>query len=249
MLLHSLRSVFVATSMASVACSRPLPTATFACEGGDSIVVAIGPRYAQLHLPPDRIVRLYPARAASGATYSDGRYTLRTKGNEAVLERGGDVILHGCRSGTGGPSPSVGADTGLNPARGRAVSDSIDSLTVSLEPMQRTLESEARGLGARVLSLWADSGRPVKLSVTEPAVGGGMGGLTRYYFVGGRLEVVVGPVSQYLFRDTTLILWTTDSVHGGTEIPLRDMVARQNFVLGEVRQYLAMFGIEAGGSP
>ena len=206
-------------------------------------MVAIGPRYAQLHLPPDRIVRLYPERTGSGASYSDGRYTLRTKGTEALLERGGDVILRGCRSG-GAAADSVVADAAPSPARARAVSDSIDSLTVSLTPMTRKLVPEAQGRDPRVLTLWADSGRPVKLSVTEPAATGGAGGLTSYYFVGGRLEVVRGPVSEYLFRDTTLILWTTDSLHQGAEIPLRDMVARQNFVLGEVRQYLAMFGVE-----
>jgi hypothetical protein len=71
-----------------------------------------------------------------------------------------------------------------------------------------------------------------------------MAGPTIYYFTGGRLEVVRGPVSQYVFRDTTLILWTTDSLQQVADVPLRDMVARQNFVLGEVRQYLAMFGVE-----
>ena len=136
------------------------------------------------------------------------------------------------------------ADAAQSPARARALADSIDSLTVTLTPVTRKLVPEAQGRDPRVLSLWADSGPPVKLSVTEPSVTGGTNGLTSYYFVDGRLEMVQGPVSQYLFRDTTLILWTTDSLHQGTEIPLRDMVARQNFVLGEVRQYLAMFGVE-----
>ena len=247
--LRFLRYVLVVAVPATAACSKPVPGKTYACEGGDSIVVAIGPRYAQLRLPPDRIVRLYPERTASGASYSDGRYTLRTKGTEALLERGGDVILRDCRSGTVEARPDLATEVAPSPDRARAVADSIDSLTVSLTPMTRKLEPEARGKAPRVLSLWADSGRPVKLSVTEPAVAGGTDGANTYYFVGGRLEVIRGPVSQYLFRDTTLILWTTDSVHQAAEIPLRDMVARQNFVLGEVRQYLAMFGIEPGGSP
>jgi len=242
--LRFLRYVLVTAIPAAAACGRPVPSTTFACEGGDSIVVAIGPRFAELHLPPDRVVRLYPERTASGAGYSDGRYTLRTKGDEALLERGGDVILRGCRAGTAAAPLGLATDSAPSPARARALSDSIDSLTVTLTPVTRKLVPEAQGRDPRVLSLWADSGRPVKLSVTEPSVTGGTNGLTSYYFVNGRLEVVQGPVSQYLFRDTTLILWTTDSLHQGTEIPLRDMVARQNFVLGEVRQYLAMFGVE-----
>jgi hypothetical protein len=84
----------------------------------------------------------------------------------------------------------------------------------------------------------------VKLSVTERTDAGSMSGQTIYYFIGGRLAVVRGPVSQDVFRDTTLILWTTDSLQHVEDVPLRDMVARQNFVLGEVRQYLAMFGVE-----
>jgi len=238
--LRSLRPVLVATVLASAACSRPLPTTTFLCVGGDSIVVAFGSRFAELHLPPDRVVRLSPERAASGARYGDGRYLLHTKGPEARLERGGDIILSGCRIANASPEP----DSALTPARAQAIADSIDSLTVSLEPLTRTLQPEAKGWDPRVLSLWADSGRPVKLSVTEPTDAGTMSGRTVYYFAGGRLEVVRGTVSQYVFRDTTLILWTTDSLQHVEDVPLRDMVARQNFVLGEVRQYLAMFGVE-----
>lgn len=95
-----------------------------------------------------------------------------------------------------------------------------------------------------MISLWVASGRPVRLTVSEPGDSGRSGGLSSYYFRDGRVEVVRGPQTQYVFRDTTLIFWTTDSLRPIPDIPLRDMVARQNFVLGEVRQYLAMFGIE-----
>ncbi len=204
------------------------------------MVVAFGPRYAELKLPPDRSVRLYPEPAASGAKYSDGRYTLHTNGGEALLERGGTVLQSGCRSEAAIPEP----DSAASPERVRLVADSIDALTAELEPQVRRLQPEARGWEPRLLSLWVDSGVPLKLSVTEPTEAGKMDGRANYYFVEGRLEVVRGSVSQYLFRDTTLILWTTDSTQQVAEIPLRDMVARQNYVLGEVRQYLAMFGLE-----
>jgi membrane-bound inhibitor of C-type lysozyme len=229
-----------ATLLAIAACSRPVAPTTYLCPGGDAIVVAFRPRFAELHLPPDRTVRLYPERAASGVRFSDGRYTLHTRGGEARLERGGQVLLSACRTAEAIPEP----DSAPSPERARQVADSIDGLTGALEPQTRRLQPEARGWQPRVLSLWADSGRAVKLTVTEPNGAGVMDSRTEYYFVGGRLEVVRGPVSQYLFRDTTLILWTTDSLQRAAEIPLRDMVARQNFVLGEVRQYLAMFGVD-----
>ena len=92
--------------MALQACSRPLATTTYQCAGGDSIVAGFGPKFAELHLPPNRVVRLYPEPAASGARYSDGRYAVQTKGGEALLEPGGKVVLQrvSCRGSSGGRS-------------------------------------------------------------------------------------------------------------------------------------------------
>lgn len=235
-----LRFLCAATLLASTACSRPLPTTAFVCEGGDSLVAAFGPQFVELHLPPDRVLRLPPVPAASGVRYSDGRYTLHSTGAEALLERGGEVILRGCRSATATPD----LDSLLTPRRAWAIAESISVAVSASEPVVRTLQPEQHGWQPRVLRLWADSGRPVLLSVTEPSAVGVMDARTSYYFVDGRLQVVRGPVTQYVFRDTTLIFWTTDSLQPMAELPLRDMVARQHFVLGEVRQYLAMFGIE-----
>jgi membrane-bound inhibitor of C-type lysozyme len=235
-----LRSITVAALLAAAACSRPLPETTYRCPGGEELVVGVGPRYAELHLPPDRTVRLYPVRAASGVRYSDGRYAVHMKGGEALLERSGKLLLSSCRTAGAVLAP----DSTAYPVRARQIVDSIDRLTAELQPQTRQIQPETRGAPARVIALWADSGRAIKLAVSEPDSAGATAGLTGYYFIDGRLEVVHGPASQYLFRDTTLILWTTDSTQRVPEIPLRDMVAQQNFVLGEVRQYLAMFGIE-----
>ena len=235
-----LRSIPAAALLAAAACSRPLTETTYRCPGGEELVVGVGPRYAELHLPPDRTIRLYPVRAASGVRYSDGRYAVHLKGGEALLERSGKLLLSSCRAGGAVPVP----DSTAYPERARQIVDSIDRLTAGLQPQTRQIQPDTRGAPPRLLSLWADSGRAIKLAVSEPDVAGATTGLTGYYFVDGRLEVVRGPVSQHLFRDTTLILWTTDSTQQVAELPLRDMVAQQNFVLGEVRQYLAMFGIE-----
>lgn len=203
-------------------------------------MAGFGPRFAELHLPPDRVLRLPPVPAASGVRYSDGRYALHTKGSEAFLERGGAVLLTGCRTAGAAPMP----DTALTPLRARAVADSIDAVVNVEMQAVRTLEPVRPGLRPSVLRLSADSGRPVRLTLSEPAASGMPEAVTSYYFVNGRLGVVRGPVTQYVFRDTMLIFWTTDSLQPMADIPLRDMVARQNFVLGEVRQYLAMFGLE-----
>jgi membrane-bound inhibitor of C-type lysozyme len=238
--LHASRRALAVACLAASACSRPIPATTFACEGGDSLVVGFAPRFAELHLPPNRIVRLYPERAASGARYGDGRYALHTKDGEALLERAGKLLLRGCRT----PSALAAPDSAPISAQAFAAADSIDSLLAGVKPAERTLPAAERGQRARELALWADSGRALRLRVSDPDEPATPDAHTDYYFADGRLLVVRGPVSQYVFRDTTLILWTTDSLQHAADIPLRDMQARQNFILGEVRQYLAMFGLE-----
>lgn len=215
----------------------------YACAGGDSLAVAFWPRFAELRLPPDRVVRLPPERAASGARYSDGRYALHTKGNEATLVRGTRTILADCRV-RGSVQPP---DSMLTPVRAWALAESLGASVAGREPERRTLGEARGGAGGQDLRLWAEAGRPVVLRVRERGQADSVG--MSYYFVDGRLEVVRGPATQYVFRDTTLIFWTTDSLQPLADLPLRDMEARQHFVLGEVRQYLAMFGLEPENGP
>lgn len=235
------RPVVLALALAAASgCVTPPATTTYACRGGDSIVVGFGPRFAELHLPPDRVVRLSPEPAASGARYGDGRYILLTKGAEASLWHGRREVGKNCRTREEAALP----DSLLTPRRAYAVAESLDALLAGRPGEARTLESDHRGWRPRRLEFWADSGQPVRLRVTEPGPAATPPAATSYYFVDGRLEVVRGPSTQYVFRDTTLIFWTTDSLQPLSDLPLRDMVSRQNFVLGEVRQYLAMFDAE-----
>lgn len=224
-----------------VGCSRPPAPTVFLCDGGDSLVVAFRDDAADLHLPPDRTVRLPREPAASGERYSDGRHAVHRQGEEALYERGGKVQLRGCR--VAGAAEAV-ADTATTPEWATLLADSLDSVSAALTPALRQLQPEARGWEPRSLRLWSDSVHPLRLEVAEPTGPGPEAVKTDYYFVEGRLAVVRGPVNQYVFRDTALILWTTDSTQAPPDLPLRDMVARQNFVLGEVRQYLAMFGVD-----
>ena len=127
--LRPIRAALAALPVALAACSHPLPTVTYLCEGGDSIVAGFGPRFAELHLPPDRVLRLPPVPAASGARYSDGRYALHTKGSEAVLERGGESFLTDCRS----KSAALLPDTALTPFRARTVAESLDATLDSVK--------------------------------------------------------------------------------------------------------------------
>jgi membrane-bound inhibitor of C-type lysozyme len=101
------------------ACAKPVPTTTYVCEGGDSLVVGFAESRAELRLPPNRVVRLPAVRSASGVRYSDGRYTVQTKGDEALMEQGG-VVLRCLKIGASLP------DTALTPARAMAEAEAIN---------------------------------------------------------------------------------------------------------------------------
>ena len=238
MLVRALSAVTVA------ACTKPIPTTTYVCEGGDSLIVGFAESHAELRLPPDRVIRLPAVRSASGVRYSDGRYTVHTKGDEALMEQGGEVVLRDClKIGMRRP------DTALTPADALAEAEAIDRRVVAIVPQEKTLGRERRGWEPRVVRLWNDAGSPLLLTVTEPDDSGRMSGLSSYYFREGRLAFVRGPLNRYVFRDTVLVFWVDDSLRALTEIPPRDLEARQQFLLAEVRQYLAMFGVETPTVP
>lgn len=233
MLIRTLAAVTVA------ACTKPIPTTTYVCEGGDSLVVGFAASHAELRLPPGRVVRLPAVRSASGVRYSDGRYTVHSKGDEALMEQGGEVVLRNClKVGTARPA------TALTPARAVAEAEATDRRVAAMVPQEKTLGRERRGWDPRVVRLWSDAGSPILLTVTEPDDSGRMTGLSSYYFREGRLAFVHGPLNRYVFRDTVLVFWVDDSLRPLVDIPPRDLEARQQFLLAEVRQYLAMFGVE-----
>lgn len=226
-------------AIAAAACTKPVPTTTYVCEGGDSLVVGFAESHAELRLPPNRVVRLPAVRSASGVRYSDGRYTVLTKGDEALMEQGGQLVLRNClRAGASRP------DTALTPARAMAEAEAIDRRLATVTPQEKTLDRERPGWDRRIVRLWSEAGAPILLTVTEPTDAGRMTGLSSYYFREGRVAFVRGPLNRYVFRDTVLVFWVDDSLRPLVDVPPRDLEARQQFLLAEVRQYLAMFGVE-----
>jgi hypothetical protein len=164
---------------------------------------------------------------------------VHAKGNEALLERGGELVLRNClKVGAAWP------DTALTPARAMAEADAIDRRLASATAQEKTLAPARRGWEPRVIRLWSDGGLPLLLTVTEATDSGRMTGLSSYYFRNGKLTFVRAPLTRYVFRDTVLVFWVDDSLRALVDIPPRDLEARQQFLLAEVRQYLAMFGVE-----
>jgi membrane-bound inhibitor of C-type lysozyme len=75
----------------------PADASVYKCDANKTLVV----RYleggkAAMVMFPDREFRLDQARSASGVTYSNGRTDLRTQGDEAQLEEGGNTQYANC---------------------------------------------------------------------------------------------------------------------------------------------------------
>jgi membrane-bound inhibitor of C-type lysozyme len=76
----------------------PADATVYACDAGKQLVVrfADGGKSAMVFLP-EREFRLDQEPAASGVRYTNGRTTLATQGNEAMLEEGGSALYANCR--------------------------------------------------------------------------------------------------------------------------------------------------------
>jgi membrane-bound inhibitor of C-type lysozyme len=85
-----------------VAEKLPPDAVAYRCEQNKRLVVRYpaGGRYAVVMLP-DREFRLDPVESASGARYSNGRTTLITKGEEAMLEEQGNALFANCQRESG----------------------------------------------------------------------------------------------------------------------------------------------------
>jgi membrane-bound inhibitor of C-type lysozyme len=80
---------------------RVPPGATaYKCDGNKDLYVRYvdGGKSAMV-IYPEREFRLDAAETGSGARYTNGRTTLRTKGSEATLEEGSAIVYSNCKSG------------------------------------------------------------------------------------------------------------------------------------------------------
>jgi len=76
----------------------PSDATVYKCErGGKQLVVQyIDEGKSAMVIFPEREFRLDRVTAASGARYTNGRTTLHTKGQEAMLEEGGQTLFGNC---------------------------------------------------------------------------------------------------------------------------------------------------------
>jgi membrane-bound inhibitor of C-type lysozyme len=74
-------------------------TVVFQCPDGETVTAQFnGTDTAIVTLPDQEPVTLAIAESASGARYSDGTTTLWNKGDEALVEVNGEVILSECKA-------------------------------------------------------------------------------------------------------------------------------------------------------
>jgi membrane-bound inhibitor of C-type lysozyme len=76
----------------------PADASVYKCDGNKTLVV----RYldggkAAMVMFPEREFRLDAARSAAGVSYSNGRTDLRTAGDDAQLEEGGNPLYANCK--------------------------------------------------------------------------------------------------------------------------------------------------------
>lgn len=72
-------------------------TATFQCPGGETIDAEfVGTEEVVVTLPDQEAMTLPQVESASGARYSDGTTTFWNKGDEAMVEVDGEVVLSEC---------------------------------------------------------------------------------------------------------------------------------------------------------
>jgi membrane-bound inhibitor of C-type lysozyme len=76
----------------------PADTVTFRCDGDRRLLVRMPPNAKSVTVMlPERQFRLDQVPAASGARYSNGRATLLTRGDQAVLEEDDKQVYTGCK--------------------------------------------------------------------------------------------------------------------------------------------------------
>lgn len=80
----------------------PPPDATvYKCEGDRQLIVRYVDAKSAMVVLPEREFRLDQVASAAGATYSNGRTTLVTQGNETRLEEGDKPLFVNCITGAG----------------------------------------------------------------------------------------------------------------------------------------------------
>ncbi len=110
-----------------------------------------------------------------------------------------------------------------------------DELLSGQEPIVDTLASEE---GTRILRLWMQDGKAIKLAVSEPDQAGEMSGQSSYYFSEDEMFFASQPFAKFIFMHGKLEYWL-DRQWEPTPATPELLDAREAFLYDEVNRYLS----------
>lgn len=118
--------------------------------------------------------------------------------------------------------------------------EGTDERLATVTPIIDTLPVEAGMASGRILRLWMENEKAVKLAVTEPDDRGEMTGKSTFYFAGPDLFYVRQPFAHFVFIGGELEYWADDS---WVVNPVSDDIldAREGYLYEEANKYLSWF--------
>lgn len=124
--------------------------------------------------------------------------------------------------------------------RVRGIITSTEERLANQEPIVDTLPVEAGQAEARILKLWMENEKAVKLTVSEPDDTGAMLRFSTFFFGGQDLFFVAQPYGRFLFIEGKLEYWLDDDWNVIPTTPeLRD--SREGLLYDEANRYLGWF--------
>ncbi|MCB0546377.1 MAG: hypothetical protein KDD19_02260 [Phaeodactylibacter sp.] len=124
--------------------------------------------------------------------------------------------------------------------RVQEIVSSLEERLANQEPIIDTLALEDGQNEARILKLWMENEKAVKLTVTEPDDNGDMVRQSTFYFGGPDLFFVAQPFSRFIFIKGRLEYWLDEDMNAiPATVELLD--EREGLLYDEANRYLGWF--------
>lgn len=122
----------------------------------------------------------------------------------------------------------------------RRIIEATDERLVTVEPIADTLPAEEGMASGRIVKLWLEQEKAVKLTVTEPDDNAKMTGLSTFYFAGPDLFYASQPFGHFIFIGGNLEYWTDENWQ--VNPVSKDILdAREGYLYDEANKYMSWF--------
>lgn len=122
----------------------------------------------------------------------------------------------------------------------KRIVDATDERLVTTIPIIDTLPVEQGMSSGRIVKLWMENEKAVKLTVTEPDDSGQMVGLSTFYFAGPDLFYASHPFAHFIFIGGELEYWT-DETWQVNPVSADILDAREGYLYDEANKYMRWF--------